>query len=245
VRFLVSTTQRCGSTWLTNILEASLDSKPTRYLDCAAFGFSLDRPNNEMAIQRLATTLDARGEYPVFKTHDVPSKDFDRLCSTIPDLKILTIHRDFKDVVISRYFYYRYYWPTEPSLGVLGEPIAQFVDDVSALSDEDAISCLVNSPILATWVSEWKAFEGEFSTPNAMRLRYSEMLSGENLCELETFIGSPIRKCDSFEQQQEAETSLTGREGKSRFFRQGRSGQWKDLLTPEDVVTIDRLITKP
>jgi len=245
VRFLVSTTQRCGSTWLAKILESSFPPQPMRYLDCAALGFDLYRANNEIAIGKMAAALDVKAEYQVFKTHDVPSKDFDRICSTVPELKILTVQRPFKDVLISRYFFYRYYWPTDRSLGALGEPLAQLFDDVSALSDEDAISCVVNSPILKIWASEWKAFESEFTTPNAMRLCYGEMLAIENLGELETFIGSPIRNCDTFENQQEIETTLTGRKGKSRFFREGRPDQWKDWLTPEDIVIIDRLLAKP
>ena len=106
--FLVSTPQRCGSTWLVRMLAGMAESQEV-YVDGLAMGFSLAKQRAAEAVEDLARRLrrDA-GAVRVFKTHDVPSADFDAVCAAMPELRVLTMHRDFRDTVVSRYFYLRY-----------------------------------------------------------------------------------------------------------------------------------------
>jgi hypothetical protein len=239
--YLVSTTQRCGSTWLAKVLEGSLGAKHARYVDGRMIGFKLGALSEATAVPKLAKFIVNESSFQVFKTHDIGSRDFDAICESI-DLKVVTIRRSFKDVLISRYFYYRYYWPTEPSLGPLGPPLAEFFSDVSALSDEDAISCIINSSILPMWMAEWKAFEEPFANPNTLRLCYDEMVAGRAFSDLEQFLGRRLVPLDSFAHLQQAETKISGRDGCSRFYRVGGSQQWRQWMTSEDANSIDRLL---
>jgi hypothetical protein len=240
VTFLVSTTQRCGSTWVTRILEEILGTG-CYYLDCNALGFKLSAESDGEAHSRLVAALRSRATTCVFKTHDLPSKDFDAVCSTISELKIITMNRDFKDVAISRYFYYRYYWPTEPALGRLPPHLANFFSKISDLSDGDAISFLLEDPVLLGWLREWRAFESSFHTPRAIRLNYAKLLDGSETKRLERFVGCPCPRGKSFSTIQELETAQTGRNGNARFNREGRAGGWKGWLSLDQAIVIDQL----
>lgn len=242
MQFLISTTQRCGSTWLTKALERVIGGRKNDYLNGSALGFKLNKLSDDGAFEKLREIIAERAEIPIFKTHDIPSKDFDRIGEEIPQLKILTLHREFKDVLISRYFYYRYHWPENPSLGHLTEPFATLFADVAALSDKDAISCVINSEILPIWVSEWKAFEHPFQTEMGIRLSYAEMIENGEIASLNEFIGRKIPLAANFEALQNLETATTGRDGRSRFYRQGKCHQWTAWISAADSATIDELL---
>jgi Sulfotransferase domain len=236
--FLITTTQRCGSTWLTRVLR-QMTNLPCVYLNCTALGFSLDSPRADHAISNLEKSLGTIRGTHVAKTHDIPSKDFDAVCSAIPYVRILTLNRDFKDVVISRYFYCRYYWPSDPSLGPLPPEFSEFLESASHLPDRLALSALARSPLLENWALQWAAFEGEFSTSNAIRLRYESMLEGTDQSRLEEFTGISYSAIEPFREIQASETIDTGRAGSTRFNREGRCGQWKEWLTAEEGMVID------
>src|SRR4051812_3308611 len=116
MRYLVSTTQRCGSTWLTQMLERTTNSGH-RYIDGTACGFDIFGDAKPGALLNLRAALLNKNDVRVYKSHDIASKDFDAVANAFPDLVVLTISRDFKDIAVSRYFYYRYFWPTQPALG--------------------------------------------------------------------------------------------------------------------------------
>ncbi len=223
--YLVSTTQRCGSTWLVRMLEAMTGSG-CRHVDGTALGFDLRRASAGTAAQRLAGELRAADGGRVFKTHDVPAKDFAAVCAALPELRVLTVRRDFRDVLVSRYFYYRYYWPTEHALGPLPEFLARFFSAVEKADDCTALAQLIRSPLLGNWAEEWAAFEGELATPAALRVSYAGLL--------ERFVGRTVPPVDSFAETQRAETAETGRAGAERFNREGKYGGWKDWLTAEE-----------
>ena len=240
--FLVSTTQRCGSTWLTRLLEAMTNSH-CRYVDALALGFSLHGTNAPEAIAKLVETLQTMDQIQVFKTHDVPSGDFDAVCATMPELKVLTVRRDFRDVVVSRYFYYRYYWPTDPALGLLHEYLAQSFHAMDGVADQQALTHLIDSPVVRNWAAEWSAFEGAFSTGNALRLRYEGLLDGAERQNLERFTRYPYPSLASFSTSQAQETAKTGRQGSHRFFREGQCGQWRKWFTEEEGLALESLVS--
>ena len=177
----------------------------------------------------------------VFKSHDIPSKDFDQVCEALPELRILTLSRDFKDVVISRYFYCRYYWPTDGNLGPLPADLADFFSQRQHLDDTAALAQLIESPIVRRWAQEWRAFEGDFFHPRAVRLRYAGLIDGSDHETLSQFTGHPCPRTASFQRIQVSEEMDTGRKGASRFHRNGRVAQWKEWFTPSQCFELDSL----
>lgn len=240
--FLVTTTQRCGSTWLTRILEG-MTGTVCRYVDGRALGFRIHRESEARAPAVLAAGLRAMAPVEVFKTHDVPSREFDRLCAVLPELRVLTVSRDFKDVLVSRYFYYRYYWPDDPTLGALPAHLAGLFDSMDGLSDREALPLLLASATLLGWAGEWAAFEGPFATGHALRVGYEGLLDGSAREAIEAFTGHRMPQVASFAERQRAETIDTGRRGRSRFNRCGRSGQWREWFTEEQASRLDALVS--
>ena len=132
--FLVSTTQRCGSTWLVRMLEAMTGSAGC-YVNGLEMGFRLRPVSAGTAVVDLGKMLRAARSGRVFKTHDVPSRDFDAVCAELPEVRVLTVSRDFRDVLVSRYFYYRYYWPADATLGALPRHLAEFFGTLGKAGD--------------------------------------------------------------------------------------------------------------
>lgn len=210
--FLVSTTQRCGSTWLTRILE-KMTGTACLYVDGRALGFRVRALGAEGAPGAMRELMRAAHGIVVFKTHDVPSKDFDVLCGAFPEVRVLTVSRDFKDVLVSRYFYYRYYWPDDPALGALPAHLSELFVAMRGLSDREGIGLLLGSAVLRGWAGEWVAFEGGFATSHALRVRYEGMIDGSEHEAIEAFSGHRMPPMDSFTERQRAETIDTGRRG--------------------------------
>lgn len=230
--FIVSTAQRCGSTWLTRLLSEMTGSRAV-YVDGLVLGFGLRGQCDPMAPGRLRETLRAQPGVKVFKTHDIPSCEFDAVCDAIPEARILTMHRDFRDTVVSRYFYLRYYWPTEPALGPMPADFAEFLRAVEGAADQPSMERLAATQIVCEWAREWAAFEGPFATRNALRVSYAGMLEGTERGRISDFTGLPAPEDAGLEAEQKRETSATGREGAARFNRSGRSGEWKDWFSEE------------
>ena len=238
--YLVSTTQRCGSTWLTRMLAAMTGSRD-RYVDGLQMGFSLAAPRDPGAVGRLAEFLRRQSEVWVFKTHDVPSVDFDAVCAALPELRILTMRRDFKDVVVSRYFFMRHHWPTDPELGPPPKGFAEYLSGIGDAPDREALPALLETRVLHAWAREWAAFEGAFGTPHAIRMGYTALLDGSDHPRLEAFTGLPVQAIRHFAAEQEDETQQTGRVGNARFHRNGRAGQWRDWFTSDQGKQLDAL----
>jgi hypothetical protein len=257
--YLISTTQRCGSTWVTRLIQRLEqerlvehgDPDPDRirafYINGTELGFRLLQPSQPSAVKRLTAQIKNRmilcsGErFGAFKTHDIAAKDFDLVTAAIPGLRMVTVHRDFKDVVVSRYFYYRYYWPTEPGLGKLSPIIAEGMATVSALPDRLALRELVAARLVREWAKEWAAFELPFSTTLAIRLTYEELLDGSAWPSLERFAGRRLPAFEPFAVEQIAETETSGRTGKARFNREGTAGQWMNWFNPPQAARLDAI----
>ena len=235
---LVSTTQRCGSTWLVRILEAMTGSV-SHYINGRELGFRLRGSNGVMAVAALEKEMRAQRGIRVFKTHDVPSCDFDAVCAAMPKVRVLTVSRDFKDVLVSRYFYYRYYWPTDAALGPLPGYLAKFFGRMGKMGDRAALARLAQSKILRNWAEEWAAFEGGFATARALRVTYRGLLDGSAHVALELFTGLACPRLESFQVMHQAETYETGRKARSRFHRAGRCGEWTRWLSPEQGAAIE------
>jgi hypothetical protein len=211
------------------------------YVDGLQMGFSLAKPREPGAVERLADFLRRHAGIRVFKTHDVSSGDFDAVCAAMPELRILTMQRDFKDVVVSRYFYMRHHWPSEPALGSLPPEFAEYLAQIGDMPDREALPALLDAPVLRDWAREWAAFEGAFDTPHAIRLRYAALLDESDHARLEAFTGLPVRAVRHFTVEQRDETLQTGRAGKARFHRNGSAGQWREWFSTEQGARLDAL----
>lgn len=242
--YLISTPQRCGSTWLLRMLCRMAGSRDA-YVDGLEMGFSLARPRKGDAVEKLVRRLRYSAGVRVFKTHDVPSADFDAVCGAMLELRILTMQRDFRDTVVSRYFYLRYYWLTDPGLGPLPPEFGKFLAEIGELPDHEALEALLETGIVQGWAREWRAFEGPFTTPNALRVSYAGMLDGSEFPRLAEFTGLPMRRRKAFAAEQQQETLETGRAGKARFNRRGLVGEWREWWTEEQGAWLASLIGGP
>lgn len=230
--YLVSTAQRCGSTWLTRTLCAMANS-PDVYVNGIRLGFRLVPPCEPGAIEKLAALFQRRKRVRVFKTHDIGAKDFAAICAAVPEVRVLTLSRDFRDVMVSRFFYLRYYWKSDPRLGALPPPVAQFFARIGGLPDRAALAALLDAPFVRGWAREWAAFEVPLATPHALRMTYAGMLDESDFLRLAEFTGLPLRNAKPFAKEQAEETEQTGRTGMVRFNRRGCAGEWREWFTPE------------
>ena len=209
------------------------------YVNGLRLGFRLVPPCEAGAVEKLAAFFKRRPAVRVFKTHDVGAKDFDAICAAMPELRVLTLQRDFRDIVVSRHFYLRYYWKTDPALGALPPPIAQFLAEVDGMPDREALAVLLDTPFVRGWAREWGAFEAGFSTPHAIRLTYTGMLDESDFPRLTEFTGLGLRRRRAFKIEQEQETLHTGREGMARFNRKGRAGEWREWFSEEQGAALE------
>ncbi len=239
--FIVSTAQRCGSTWLTRLLSEMTGSRAV-YVDGLVLGFGLEGPCDPAAAGRLRDFLRAQSGVKVFKTHDVPSAEFDAVCAELPELRLLTMHRDFRDTVVSRYFYLRYYWPTEPALGPRPVEFQEFLADIGETPDKAALARLLETGMVRDWAREWAAFEGPFETRNALRVSYDGMLDGSELARIGEFTGMALPVRREFDAEQKRETESTGRQGAARFNRSGRTGEWREWFSEEEAALLDEWV---
>jgi hypothetical protein len=173
--FIISTPQRCGSTWLTRMMALMTDSRDV-YMDGLKMGFRLAAPCEPKAVEKLSEFLRKEPLVKVIKTHDIPSSQFDAVCEAVPEVRILTMHRDFRDTVVSRYFYLRYYRQSTVGFEALSPAFREFLMVVGGMSDAEALVLLLGTPCVHGWAREWAAFEGPFASPNAMRITYDGML---------------------------------------------------------------------
>jgi hypothetical protein len=240
--YLLSTAQRCGSTWLAKMLCGMAGCARSAYVDGLAVGFGLTGPSEPGAAGKLTEQLRRRAGLRVFKTHDVPGDAFDAVCGAMPGLRILTVHRDFRDTVVSRYFYLRYYWRTDPRLGPLSPGVAEFLAEIGAMPDHEALEALLETPLVRGWAREWAAFERPFTTPHARRVTYAGLLDGSELPGLAEFTGLPVKMRKAFAAEQQEETQRTGREGKARFNRRGLVGEWREWWTEEQGAWLGSLV---
>lgn len=238
--FLLTTTQRCGSTWVARMLNRTL-GQPCTYINCSRLGFELVRASSPGAVERLRDELRRRGPGGALKTHDIGARDFDTICEEIPELRVLTVRRDFRDVFVSRYFYYRYYWPTDPALGPLPTRLEDFFREQANADDHDTLARLADHDITLTWAREWAAFEAPFTTARAIRLTFSGLLDGTEQARLGAFVGLSPAPVASFEEVQRQETVDSGRVGMSRFNRDGTVGGWRKWLEEPAGLKLDEL----
>jgi hypothetical protein len=220
---------------------------PISYIDGNTLGFNLLRPTPASAFKRLALQVEklalscAESRFGVFKTHDVAPKDFATLAELMPQLRIVTLRRDFKDVVVSRYFYCRYYWHTEPALGDPPRMVTQMFAATAGFSDVAALKTLLRLPLIRAWAREWSAFEMDFAHQRAIRVDYEQLLDGSDWARIAGFVGHGLPHAEPFAAEQALETQNSGRTGKTRFNRQGTAGQWQNWFDENDAAHLDAL----
>jgi hypothetical protein len=213
------------------------------YLDGLELGFRVHEMSMENAPDKLVKRVGMRraavpAQIPlIIKTHDISSRDLDALADRIENIRFILVHRDFKDVTISRYFYYRYFWPSNPDLGRMPNHLEEVFSPISYLADRDALKALIEGPLIQNWVSEWAAFETPFSTPKALRVSFTDMLDGSAFASVSDFLQFKVMPGPSIEKRRlENEDS-----GRQRFYRRGASEEWREWFAPSDVALLDGL----
>ena len=248
-KVLVSTTQRCGSSWVTSICYTILGLHNGSGLYVGGLKQGLLKLNDggpERDAERVAEFSEVlRGHIAagvrVFKTHDLPPRLFALFLEQNPDFHIINVIRDFRDVLISRLMYNRYYLPA------MGIPLeCAFVETHSELSDLELVRQFYGTAEMLDWLCMWKRFSEPVQHPRCLRLQYEEMLDNARLRETvellggilrpegmsEAEIGRVIGACQFGESELNLKKDRKQREVKSDFCRKGVAGDFERFLTP-------------
>lgn len=249
-KVLVSTTQRCGSSWVTSICYTILGLHNGSGLYVGGLKQGLMKVNDggpERDAEKVAEFSQVlRGHFStsgvrVFKTHDLPPRLFQLFLEQNPDFHIINVIRDFRDVLISRLMYNRYYLP---ALGIPLESV--FVETHTELSDLELVREFYGTAEMLDWLCMWKRFHEPVEHPRALRLRYEEMLDPARLREIVKLLGTVLvpqglpeaevervmAACQFGESELNLKKDRKQREVKSDFCRKGVAGDFERFLTP-------------
>lgn len=257
-KILVSTTQRCGSSWVAIICRGLFDwHQASAYVPGIEFGL-LDvtrfDDQDEVKVEGFSKLAQeaARGS-PVLKTHDLPVRFVTGFLERNPDFAVVNVHRDFRDVLISRIMYNRHHLPSK------GRKIeSKFIESHLDLGDRELVQRFLQSPEFLAWFTNWKIFAEPCSHPRYLALSYERMLSEEGLLEAVLRLRD-LALLDETEFTREDATELARsvtfdsfllngqkqratREIKSDFCRKGVAGDFINYLTPMQAKRIEILM---
>jgi len=255
---LVSTTQRCGSTWISSmcckIIGQSQKAEYVSGLDQKLLNFSqfgnCDAERVAGFSQGVHAAASSSGSR-VFKTHDLPLRLVPLFLEQNPDFWVFNIVRDFRDVMISRLMYSRYYLPT------LGMPVeCRFVAEHSHLTEIEMVRQFYGTPEMLDWLVQWKLFIEPVSHDRYVRLEYEALLEVDELHRTVELLGqklvpgglTPERVAEiaAASQFQEIDINLKQdrkqREVKTAFCRKGVSGDHERFLTKSQSDTLKLLM---
>lgn len=258
-RVLVSTTQRCGSSWIASICCRIIGNSqrptyvgglPFGLLDFARYGSEDEEKvvNYSRRLRDPAIMLNDR----VFKTHDLPPRLAPIFLEQNPDFVVINVVRDFRDILISRLMYNRYYLPT---LGTATE--CKFVAENAHLSDIEMARQFYGTAEMLEWLANWKLFDEETEHDRYLRLRYEDLLEDgqlkriiEKLVQLllpsglaQPQIDETMAACTFENIELNARKSRKQREVKSDFCRKGVSGDHERYLTKHQSAVL-KLLTE-
>lgn len=112
----------------------------------------------------------------VFKTHDLPLQFVPLFLDRNPDFFVVNVVRDFRDVLVSRLMYNRYYLPA------IGKPSeCAFVEANSQLSDIDIVRQFFGTREMIQWLIQWKMFSGLVHHKRYLRFDYERLLTRPSL----------------------------------------------------------------
>jgi len=242
-KVMVSTTQRCGSTWLARICGEVQREPIAQYV--AGLKYNL-LTSEEMSSEQLRIALtgfssDIRSiNSRLFKSHDLPPKIVPGFLDLNPDFFVFNITRDFRDVLISRLFYNRYFLPD------CGRPYeSEYVATNQFCSDHDLVNGFLWTREMDDWLHSWKQFNYGVSHPRYRLFRYEELLMPAGLARAFATIASDLGivldgEIEAIQERVKFENvefnfhrNRTAREVKSDFCRKGVAGDYKVYLSEE------------
>lgn len=248
---------KSGSTWVRGFLSAylnhgELDINTFRFIDVddiTEYFYHIVSPRslavytpNEMtqlrgaALMHMNTLLD----YPFIKTHSL-NAEIDGV-TMIPNCltdRAIYLLRDPRDVVIS--IAHQLDWSIDEAIGFINNP-RQLIH-----KNKDCTGLFNYVGMWAQHVVSWgdeKAFriglvryEDLIEKPHASFKTILTFLDWEY--EEERFNKSIIAASFSSMQKQELENSFRENRGKAKFFREGKAGAWRNILTEEQLAKIE------
>lgn len=182
-KVLISTTQRCGSTWIASICCKIMHQKgmaeyisglQQNLLEFSLFEVKAEERIAEFSANLISLANSTRSR--VFKTHDLPLRLVPLFLKHNPDFWVFNIVRDFRDVLVSRLMYNRYYLPT------IGQPLeSPFVENNPQLSDTEMVQQFYGTREMFEWLVQWKLFSGPVQHSRYLQLDYEQLLNPVSL----------------------------------------------------------------
>lgn len=240
---LLSTCMRSGSTWVYNLLGHLFQTK----LSDLEF-FRPEGENSADAKRRCQETLKVINQKPkatIFKTHRVPIEAIALLLQEKPNLKVVNIHRDFKDVLVSHLFYIRYRWNQSQT-----NKRAEWIVQYDEMSDEDMINSFIGTKQYEMVLGRWASYHVPFEHERYLALQYEDMLTAyeENVEKLAAFVGvddrdvisNAIVKCHFSNMATDVQGRSPGEMVKYDHCRKGISGDFKNYMTEESIARCEK-----
>lgn len=190
----------------------------------------------------------------VFKTHDLPLKLVPLFLNQNPDFLVVNIVRDFRDVLVSRLMYNRYYLPA------IGKPSeSEFVENNPQFSDTEMVQQFYGTREMLEWLVQWKLFSGPVQHSRYLQLDYEQLL---NTISLKVAVKSlalrlvpgeltpeRIDEITAYSQFNKIDINLNRdreqREVKTAFCRKGIAGDHVRLLTKRQSEALKILMQSP
>lgn len=207
-------------------------------LDFAQFGI-----DDEQRIADFSASLSSLSNLTgsqVFKTHDLPLQLVPLFLDKNPDFWVVNVVRDFRDVLVSRLMYNRYYLPA------IGKPSeCAFVEANPHLSDVEITRQFYGTPEMIQWMIQWKMFSGLVYHNRYLRLEYERLLNRTYRKTAVESLGQCLLSRELSERRIEEITSTSEfneidinlhrdrnqREVKTAFCRKGVAGDYAQMLT--------------
>ncbi|HVE16033.1 MAG TPA: sulfotransferase domain-containing protein, partial [Chthoniobacterales bacterium] len=185
--------------------------------------------NNTIEPARMGDFLETAGiasnDY-LIKAHYKPDDAMRPLLLGTPDVKILNVYRDPKDVVVSAYYHFR-------RLGQYDCSIGEFFDQ----RGESLVRALTRYHLY--WDNRGVEDKIFFTTYEKLHTCFDE-----EVFRLGKFLGRDLTMSDIRTARQNTQFSkLSGVDipEEKRFFRKGVMGDWQRHLTPEQAARIDEI----
>lgn len=236
MKILLISTQRCGSTWVAECLRDLLGTEFS-YIPDIKVGRRVQRIT---AFQAGMIYGRLHRKRHIYKTHSIAIHHALQTAGHVDDLRVISVYRDFKDVLVSRSFFERYYRPKNREK--IAPVFRKYVCENQSLSDTDFINGFVRSNGFRPMMENWADYSVSTSHPCHLRVEYEEMK--RNI--------APVlaRMADFLDHGSEKVAAVGARslfregsgEEKSRFKRRGQVGDHHRFLTSDSIEVIDRAI---
>ena len=253
---LISTTQRCGSSWLASICSKVAGGPYAEYVSgLNQQMMNLDRLDEDCSERIAAFSAAVRNRIlmlgaNVFKTHDVPPRFFTEFLRQNENFHVVNVIRDFRDVLISRLMYNRYHLPSQ------SRPYeSEFVAEHQDLSDQQLARQFYGTQEMLDWFAMWRVFKEPVLHERYICFTYEKLLQPDNLKSAIRLLGEKLvggltdkriekiateTQFDSIELNKNRDRKE--RESKSDFCRKGVSGDFLRFLTPRQSQTLKLLM---